>query len=239
MWTLALATAAVVAVAAPAAATDLAPWRQPLLPMSPMPSLSEWGGGVHAGVNAGDDPAVESEGSGPGPSVATAAPPRGWSADGRFAGGHIGFNREIGPWLLDLPVMLGVEFSADWAGLGAAAPPAGAAAVTLDDLETVTARFGVALHKWLLYAKAGGATGALNLRAVGAGFDQTNRAVGTIVAGGIQYGLTANLVVGVEYDFVRLLPGNFAGTVANGVVFSDSPAWFDVHSVAGRLSYRF
>lgn len=244
MKTLALAAAAAVAVATPASATDLTPRRQPLLPSGPMAAPpSDWGfyAGVNGGAGSGDArfgfPAAQ--GAIPGDTVAT-------RPDGAFAGAQIGFIRQFGPWLFGLPVMFGVEFTGAWTGLRetvAATPDLAPGALTaaLDDLETVTARFGVTLDKWLLYAKAGGATGSVTLRALSAGaaFDQSSRAIGTTFAGGIEYGLTANLVVGVEYDFVRLFPGPFTGTAANGAVITADQPSFDVHAVAGRLSYRF
>jgi outer membrane immunogenic protein len=240
-------TVAVVAVAAPASATDLAPRRQPLLPSGSPLALFDWSG-FYAGVNGGADfgethfglPA----GTPPGRSDPIATRP-----DGAPAGTQIGYNRQLSPWLFGLPVVVGLEFTGDWAGLkktvaGPAPMMAAPGAVTtrLDNLETVTARFGVVLNNWLIYAKAGGATATVSLHAASAGasFDQSNRAIGTAFASGIEYGLTANLVIGVEYDFVRLFPGPFTGIAANGAALTaDGPSAFDIHSIAARLSYRF
>ena len=244
----AAATVAAVAIAAPACATDLALRRQPLLPSGPPLAPFDWSGfyaGVNGGAGFGETGFGVPAGAPAGRADTVAIRP-----DGAPAGTQIGFNRQLSPWLYGLPVVVGVEFSGDWAGLRAtaagqapmttAAP--GTVTATLDDLETVTARFGIVVNNWLFYAKAGGATATVSLHAVSAGasFDQSNRAIGAALASGIEYGLTANLVIGVEYDFVRLFPGPFTGIAVNGAgLTSDGPSAFDVHSIAARLSYRF
>lgn len=242
MKTLAFTAAAVVAVADPASATDLAARRQLLLPLTPVVPAGFAQGGVYAGASGGagfGDAGFAVTGPAPPGDDGVATGP-----EAPAAGARAGFSRPVATWLLGVPVMLGVEFTGDWAGLRetVAATPVvarGHPAPTLDDLETVTARFGFALHHWLLYAKAGGAGGALNLHSTGASVDRTSRAIGTTFAGGIEYGLAANLAVGVEYDFVRLFPGTFAGAAATGTVVTADSSSFDVHTIAGRLSYRF
>jgi outer membrane immunogenic protein len=182
---------------------------------------------------------------------------------GALAGGQIGINKQYGNWVW------GAEVTGDWANLkesqtgplGVTIPTFPPFATTdiwttkLHDLETLTGRFGYAVNNWLFYAKSGGATGVVNVTAVagpspvnppasiGATFSQSQRLWGGTVGAGIEYGLAPNWVLGVEYDFTRLFPGQFTGRAVNGngsasVSFGAASA-FDVQSVLGRVSYKF
>jgi outer membrane immunogenic protein len=176
------------------------------------------------------------------------------SPTGALAGGQIGINKQIGSWVW------GVEVTGDWSDVKQALvgpmPPATTDVWTtkLKDLETLTARVGYAYTNWLFYGKAGGATGEVNVSAVagvapqantiGTPFSQSQRLWGVTAGGGIEYGLTPNIILGVEYDFTRLFPGQFNG---NAVVPGVGPAAvsfgakspFDVQVVTGRVSYKF
>jgi opacity protein-like surface antigen len=102
------------------------------------------------------------------------------------------------------------------------------------------------MNNWLYYGKAGGASGTVNLHALsglpvpGVSFDQTQRLWGTTLGGGIEYGLTSNIILGVEYDFVRLSNGSINGMASNGgLVTVGGKSALDVQSVVGRVSYKF
>ena len=254
--------AAVMALAGPACAADY-PVKGPGPTPPPAPPIPAWNwSGIYVGANGG---AAWGDTSWNFPVAQFFASPGGNTfsthPNGGLAGGQIGINRQIAPWLFGVPWVFGVEFTGDWANLketliGPVTPIFPDAWTTkLTDLETLTFRFGVPVTNWLFYGKAGGASGTVNLHAestpisFNAIFDRTERAWGTTLGAGIEYALTQNLILGVEYDFVRLFPGSFNGVA----VFSSGPAAglsagpvtvganssFDVQSVVGRLSYRF
>jgi outer membrane immunogenic protein len=169
---------------------------------------------------------------------------------GALAGGQIGINKQIGSHVF------GVEITGDWSDMkqtlvGPLDPNFANDIWTtkLKDLETLTGRFGYAANNWLFYGKAGGATGVVSVNALsgppvpGFAFGQSQRLWGATAGAGIEYGLTHNIVLGVEYDFTRLFAGQFSGLGVLGntttpVTFgAKSP--FDVQAVTGRVSYKF
>ncbi len=140
--------------------------------------------------------------------------------------------------------MWGTELTGDWAGLSASDPLLGdgdsfSLTTKLHDLETLTGRLGYAFNNVLVYAKSGGATGVVSTDfAIGGVFagGQRQRLFGTTAGAGIEYGLTPNWILGVEYDYTRLFAGQF--NIPTVATFGASDA-FTVQSVLGRVSYKF
>jgi outer membrane immunogenic protein len=247
--------AAAVAFAGTAQAADL-------YVKAPVVAVYDWSG-IYVGANAGGGWADATWGVAPGLLQPGVIPSFTTHPTGALAGGQIGINKQYGNWVW------GAEVTGDWANLRESLTgPLGVTVVgfgpfstadvwttKLHDLETLTSRFGYAVNNWLFYAKSGGATGVVNVTAVagqfplnppnpvGATFSQSQRLWGGTVGAGIEYGLTPNWVLGVEYDFTRLFPGQFNGFAVKGN--SSSPVSFgaatpfDVQSVLGRVSYKF
>jgi outer membrane immunogenic protein len=158
-----------------------------------------------------------------------------FSPKGDLAGGQIGFNVQRGPWVL------GAEITGDWSGVKAQniAPVAVTVTTKLQDLETVTGRLGYAFNNVLFYGKAGGAWGSVkDSFAPGGVFlgATTNRRNGYVAGGGIEYGLTPNIILGVEYDYIRF--SNQSGLLVTGITPFNSTD-FTLQSVLGRVSYKF
>ncbi len=153
---------------------------------------------------------------------------------GALAGGQIGINRQFGNWVW------GAELTGDWAGLSASTNVVDVLFMTtkLHDLESLTGRLGYAFNNVLVYAKSGGATGVVSTDFAEGVFaaGQSQRLYGGTVGAGIEYGLTPNWIVGVEYDYTRLFAGQF--NVPSVLPFGASDA-FTVQSVLGRVSYKF
>jgi outer membrane immunogenic protein len=245
MKKLAFATA-VLAFAGPASpgflwAADLPVGGPAYAPYAPPPPVFDWSG-IYIGANGGGGWADTTWGV---DAVAFTTHPH-----GGLAGGQLGFNRQIGPWLFGLPWVFGVEFAGDWADLkesvfvpATTAFPAATWTTKLTDIETITARFGIPVNNWLFYGKAGGAVGFVDLAAVtatGLSFEREHRSLGETFGAGIEYAITRDLILGVEYDFVHLSLGSFSGTASSGrTVTVGANSSFEVQSVVGRLSYRF
>jgi outer membrane immunogenic protein len=241
MMKLALAATAVAFTGA-AYAADM-PLKAPAAPLA----VYDWSG-VYVGANAGYGWA-DTGWNFPVAQFFASAASQNFSTHltGAMTGGQIGINRQVEFWVF------GVEFTGDWADLnqtlvGPVTPafPFDAWTTKVKDVETLTARFGYAMNNWLYYGKAGGASGTVNLHALsglpvpGVSFDQTQRLWGTTLGGGIEYGLTSNIILGVEYDFVRLSNGSINGMASNGgLVTVGGKSALDVQSVLGRVSYKF
>lgn len=114
----------------------------------------------------------------------------------------------------------------------------------INSIATVTGRIGYAFNNWLPYIK-GGWAGANNKFSVsdtvganqGSG-SETKWHNGWTVGGGLEYGLTPNWIIGIEYDYIGLQSKNYnvAGSAAGVYAFDVKPR---IHEVLVRLSYKF
>lgn len=166
--------------------------------------------------------------------------------DGGLAGGHIGYNWQMGySWLV------GLEASGTWSGLKKTifAPlrlvdfPNSA-----DDrwttevkwLATVTPRIGFTVSNWLWYLKSGVAFAGIDHRFVspsdGTSFDISDTKVGWTIGLGGELLLGNNWMLGIEgnrYDFGSV---HASSGIAN---FPDHDIHVTMWSVLGRVSYKF
>jgi outer membrane immunogenic protein len=141
------------------------------------------------------------------------------SGDGFVGGGQIGYNYQIGSFVL------GVEADLQWADLGGSsglayttfvAPPtfvAAGAAGGIDWFGTVRARVGVAFDRALVYATGGFAYGGADddNNTFGLVNDDDVR-TGWVLGAGFEYAFTNNLTAGIEGLWVNLDRGNNGGT---------------------------
>jgi outer membrane immunogenic protein len=119
----------------------------------------------------------------------------------------------------------------------------------ISTLLLATARIGYAWDRSLLYVKGGYAGAGVRVSVsdtvcgpgdpqdCGAGSDSNWRS-GFTVGAGVEYAVTNNWIVGVEYDFARLGSASVNLGDANArYVFNDAER--DVNMVLGRVSYKF
>jgi outer membrane immunogenic protein len=195
---------------------------------APVVSMYDWSG-IYVGANAGYGWADTTWNFAPAGVLLPTDP------KGALAGGQIGINRQWGNWVW------GTELTGDWSDLrdSGIAPVNVTVTTKLHDLESLTGRLGYAFNNVLVYAKSGGATGVVSAGFAQGGVfigSQSQRLYGTTAGAGIEYGLTPNWIIGVEYDYTRLFAGQF--NVPGIVPFGESEA-FTVQSVVGRVSYKF
>ncbi len=153
---------------------------------------------------------------------------------GWLGGGHGGFNFQSG-WFV-----FGGEFDADYMRINASAPCSNAAFTcntTLQDQASIRARAGVAFDRVLVYATAGGAfsnyNGNTTVNATGVQFPGNSSRYGWIAGGGVEYAVTRNIILGVEY-----LHADYGSqTMTYDVPYPSVRVTDDV--VRGRLSYKF
>jgi outer membrane immunogenic protein len=154
--------------------------------------------------------------------------------DGFLGGGQIGFNIQNGQFVF------GAEFSGSWADITGSHTSLLSPPDTIhSDVNTIlllTGRVGVTFDRALLYVSAGGAWVRDKFEYNSGGFtssEKVNR-TGWTVGAGLEYGLTPNWSVAVQYNFVDLgdKDVNFTGI---GNFQADN----QIHLATARLNYRF
>lgn len=154
-------------------------------------------------------------------------------ADGFIAGGQIGYNYQIGQFVVGLEGDLQYsDISASPSGTGLALGLGGSDA-TINYFGTIRGRLGVAFDRALVYATGGYAFGEAEVSIPGIGSDD-NMHNGWALGAGIEYAFTNNLTAKAEYLYVDLENKNF--TPGPGVT-ARAGAEFSV--VRAGLNYKF
>jgi outer membrane immunogenic protein len=208
-------------LAAPAGAADL-PRRYGPPPVSPpiYAPIYNWTG-LYIGINGG---------GGWGHSGWDSA--GGFDLSGGLIGGTIGYNWQIGPWVL------GLEGDIDWTNINGKVTN-GFCPFTCETsnswLGTARGRVGYAFNNIMPYLTGGLALG--NVKATTpffGGKDDTN--VGWTVGGGLEVGLYGGWTAKAEYLYVNLGEIN-CGITCNG--FVNDNVTFTANIVRGGINYRF
>lgn len=159
--------------------------------------------------------------------------------DTAFAGGaHAGLQKQWGR------IVIGADVAYTWVDLEASKPSTLVANTSLSsevsNLLLVTGKLGYTWDWMLAYAKAGYATGDVDFRTTTAGVVTTStseRESGWTAGIGIDYALLSNIILGVEYDYVRLnVSGRDQGTAPPTQI---SDAGVDIQMVMARLTFKF
>jgi outer membrane immunogenic protein len=146
---------------------------------------------------------------------------------GALAGGQLGFNYQIGQFVV------GLDADLDWTGMtgnisaAAVGPFGGVISATATDannfLSTFGARAGFAIDHALIYAKGGGAwtrdvltISVTNVGGAIASGSSTTSRIGWMVGGGLEYAVTNNITLKAEYDYVNFGTANETITIAGG-----------------------
>jgi outer membrane immunogenic protein len=178
---------------------------------------------------------------------------------GVVAGGQIGARWQTGPWVL------GIEGTGAWTDIKATDPSTCTKGVNtciglpfdvhhttkIEQLYTGTVSAGYAWNQTLWYAKGGWAGADIVRNTVGfAGAtgitsgDVNMWSNGWTVGTGVEYMLTKNFSLGLEYDYARLREGGFQ--VRTFIIGAGTPAFLnnaggldaDLHQVLLRANYR-
>lgn len=141
------------------------------------------------------------------------------SADGGVAGGFIGYNYDLGGYVI------GGEVDALWSGMSGSN---GTFTGDINWLSSARVRAGVDLGGVLIYGTAGLAVGGVEV--TGPGADVSNTQVGWTAGGGADIAVSENMFVRAEYQYVDLGSDNFgaAGSV-------DTSA----HTIRGGIGFKF
>jgi outer membrane immunogenic protein len=136
------------------------------------------------------------------------------TSNGRFiGGGQAGFNYQVNNFVIGVEGDIDGVASNNGNGTGLIVPGVGTIVASSNNswISTVAARFGIANDHWLFYGKAGGGwVGTSNLAV-------TNLTTGTTIIGnnsrtaggflggvGVEYAISNNWTVKVEYDYLAL-----------------------------------
>jgi outer membrane immunogenic protein len=168
------------------------------------------------------------------------------TASGALAGGQLGYRWQTGAWVF------GVEGQGDWANLSGSNGPSllagggGSNRSKIDGVGLVTGQVGYAWSNVLFYVK-GGAIAASDryeglFTATGFVFDKASETRwGGAVGAGLDFGVTPNIVVGVDYvhGFMGSRNNSFYSTVVPGAFSRADRISQDIDIVTARVSYRF
>jgi outer membrane immunogenic protein len=237
-----------VAMATSASAADLAARPYTKAPPPVMAAMYDWSG-FYIGVNGGGGwshkcwdvtnilgvtlPAALAEGC--------------HDASGGVVGGQIGYRWQSASWVF------GLEAAGEWANLrGSNASLLAAGLVTdqskINALGFFTGQVGYAWNNVLLYVKGGAAVasdkyyGFLTVNNFALDNASETR-VGGVIGAGLEYGLTPNIILGVDYQHAFM--GTRAVSFAPNVFVPGLPLSRienirqDVDVVTARLSYKF
>jgi outer membrane immunogenic protein len=234
----ALLKASIAAVALLAGGASLAAdfSRKGVLPPAPeLPTFYNWSGfyvGGQAGYSWGSDRASEFASAGRAPLGRSFD----YSPSSFIGGARLGFNYQFGA------IVVGVE--GDIEGMNAAEGKGdlgGTVRVRQDWQGSVRARLGYSLDRILVYATAGAAFTKLEYSYVtplgGLGEISNTSRTGWTVGGGVDYALTDNLILGLDYRYTDY--GRFdhvgAGAYLGRTVEHEPSA----HAVRASLAYKF
>ena len=188
--------------------------------------------------------------AGPATAALNSFDPSGW-----VGGGQIGYNHQIGQWVL------GVEATGSAAGVQQTVlnvvqfPPVATVYVATDieALFTATGRIGfVPAPQWLLYAKGGYAGGKIKTSGefvpptfAGLQLNWTTSEWhhGWTVGVGLEYRVNKQITVGAGYDFIDLTGKNHVGAISGGFITAANQVnhnvQVDLHVVTARVNWLF
>jgi outer membrane immunogenic protein len=143
----------------------------------------------------------------------------GSNRSGFIGGGQIGYNWQFAPW-----GVVGVEWMFDGTSLSSNTDAVNLvrANESVDWITTVAGRLGFAVNNWLFYGKGGGGWVhdrlTVNDLALNNGFTASQTSGGWLAGAGIEYGITRNWTVRVDYSHIGLDSVNESGFFASDLV---------------------
>ncbi|HXX26325.1 MAG TPA: outer membrane protein [Pseudolabrys sp.] len=207
---------------ASASAADLPRRAAPAPIYTPVP-VYNWTG-FYVGINGG--------GAFGHASVSNAFGSQGFDADGGLVGGTLGYNWQVGQWVL------GIEGDIDWADIRGSTSNGlcfgGTCSVKNDWLATVRGRIGYAFDRFMPYITGGGAFGDVKTSVPAFG-GQTNTQAGWTAGAGLEFAINGPWTAKVEYLYVDL-GKDTCDTGSCGIATTTD---FHTNIVRAGFNYRF
>jgi len=154
-----------------------------------------------------------------------------YDSKGGLFGGHAGYNRQFGQWIL------GIEGDAHWTNIKG---DDGAVGGTLDQTTTrflgsIRGRGGIAWNQFLLFGTGGWSFANLNhFNPAGVPTDNSANRNGPTAGGGVQWAFNQNWSIGAEYRHYWL--GSYSAAPTGLTPFTVKNS---IDTVTARISYRF
>lgn len=243
MKTVLLSTVALIALAAPAAAADLAARPYTKAPPQMIAAVYDWSG-FYVGVNGGWGTSGNCWTNTAVGGVPFAPAAEGChDADGGTVGGQIGYRWQAGNWVF------GLEAQGNWADFNGSnvsllAPPA-VNRSKINAFGLFTGQVGYAANNVLFYVKGGAAVTDNRYEGLFAGTvinrsEQTRW--GATVGAGVEYAFAPNWSFGVEYNHLFMGTENYnfrgAGAFA-GINIRNDDIKQDADLITARVNYRW
>jgi outer membrane immunogenic protein len=235
-----LGTVALVALAAPASAADLAARPITKAPPPPVQAIYDWSG-FYIGGNGGWGTSRKCWDLVDAAGLFLAAEGC-HDADGATVGGQIGYRWQTGTWVF------GVEGQGNWADFKGSnvslAFPLDRNESKIDAFGLITGQIGYAANNVLFYVRGGAAVVSDEYRvldvATNALIADANSSTrwGAVVGAGIEFGFAPNWSVGVAYDHIFLEDRTHTFTTPAGVLFDENISQ-DVDLITVRVNYRW
>ena len=230
---------ALVGIAVPASAADMAVKARPPAPV--LPPIYDWTG-FYIGANGGWGQSrncwdiVDATGF----ALASGCRER----SGGLVGGQIGYRWQANQWVF------GIEAQGDWADLSnqrvSLIDPLFSTRTQTDAIGLFTGQIGYAWNQALFYVKGGAAVTSNRFSILENVFGTELAAVsatrwGGTVGVGFEYGFAPNWSFGVEYNHLFMGDANntFTGLTPAAALFVNNRVSQDVDMVTARINYRF
>lgn len=158
-------------------------------------------------------------------------------------GGHIGIQHQWGQWVLGVEAALSGS-DHDWASHRGYGTGASFAEVRTGSLFTVGPRLGWAPNnQWLLFGTGGYATASVLTRgrafSNGSIFQETSeKQDGYYLGGGVEYAVTPNIILGVEYQHVFLGDAHHCVDTCVPTSVNNHDVSADMDIVRARVSFK-
>ena len=234
-----LGTVALVALAAPASAADLAARPYTKAPPAPIALVYDWTG-FYIGANGGWGSSHKCWDS-VAPAFLIGAEGC-HDATGGVAGGQIGYRWQSGAWVF------GLEAQGDWADLkgnNVSTLFGDTNQSKIDAFGLFTGQIGYAVNSVLFYLKGGAAVTADRFRVLGTGTNVVLASTGDdtrwggTVGVGFDWGFAPNWTAGVEYDHLFMQDRTQTFVDTTGAFFGTDRIRQDVDLVTVRVNYKW
>ncbi|MGE0232656.1 MAG: outer membrane protein [Flavobacteriaceae bacterium] len=238
-----LSTVAALALSTAAAyAADMPQAQAPIPYGAPGFNWAGFYAGLHAGYITGDADVTSIASTGgatdrvPGNFYTT-------DVDGAVFGGQLGYNCQFGSWVFGVEGYVSGS-TADGTTLSVFGAADDIYGVEVDWMAGVTAKVGYAMNRWLAYVKGGYAGANVNYSvtdtvgpSIGAG-SASQWMSGYQIGGGVDYALTNNLILGVEYRFADYGSETFVVPLGAGGSVTDNLD-LQTHTIMVNANYKF
>jgi outer membrane immunogenic protein len=168
------------------------------------------------------------------------------SPDGWVGGAQLGYNFQFSPnWVAGIEVSWsGASLSDSSISVVPVVDPDRRRSTDINQILTVTARLGYAWDRWLAYLKGGYAGAEIEtsslLISTGVRSNQDQWQNGWTIGGGLEYILTRNVTVGIEYNFIDLGSDRITAHFNNGPCSGcGMDTDVQIQTLVGRLNFKF